>query len=92
MKSDRHFLQVVATATGKSMVTMPGQVLGRSAIPGGVLVKDRRGSRLVERTRRTATAGDIFSTTTLKNANAYFSAADIAPATEEEYRQSISTI
>jgi len=72
-----HFLTVKETAYGKIVTALPGQKIGRSELHTDVVVRDRKGSTLVERTKKSTPAGVILFTTTLKNKISYYEASDI---------------
>ena len=40
MSPKYHFLTIIEHSRGKSVVTLPGQVLGRSPVTPGILVQD----------------------------------------------------
>lgn len=79
MKQRYHFLTIRKVPSGKQLVTLPGQRLGRKNVLPGILVKDRKGSTLLERTRRHGQPGDVFFTTTLRNRCGFYTAEDIHP-------------
>lgn len=72
-----HFLRCEQTSRGKSLVTLPGQTFGQIPVPGGVLVKDSRGSTGVSRARRKAAPGEIWFTTTLNGRSLSLTAKDM---------------
>lgn len=71
------FLTVEAHSRGKSVVILPGQVLGRTPVTPGVLVQDERGSTEIARARRKASPGDVLFTTTLRRRSSDYAAKDI---------------
>lgn len=79
-----HFLRCETNCRGKSIVTLPGQTFGQIPVPGGVLVKDSRGSTEVSRARRKAAIGDVFFTTTLGGRSLSLTAKDIHPLEANE--------
>ena len=79
MSPKYHFLTIIEHSRGKSVVTLPGQVLGRSPVTPGILVQDERGGTAVARARRKASPGDILFTTTLRRRSADYAAKDIHP-------------
>ena len=74
-----HFLHVEKTSPGKHILTLPGQVIGRTPVVSHVLVKDIKGQTLLSRTRKSANPGEIYFTTTLKRVSHCYTAADIHP-------------
>lgn len=79
MASRYHFLTVEAHSHGKSVVTLPGQVLGRTPVTPGVLVQDERGGTAVALARRKVSPGDILFTTTLRRRTSDYAARDLHP-------------
>lgn len=79
-----HFLTVVTTKTGKRIVAMPGQTFGQKAVTPGVLVKDVKGGTIVANVRKTAKEGDVFFTTTLKQADGCLVVQDIYRLDDQE--------
>lgn len=77
MRQKYHFLRVEEHATGRSVLTLPGQVIGRERLSPGILVKDVKGQSSVAKAKRLAKVGDILFTTSLKRANGYYTAGDI---------------
>lgn len=74
-----HFIQKIETRTGTSLVTLPGQTLGRKPVSPRILVLDAKGQTVLKRTKQHAAAGDIFFTTTLKRMRNNYVAKDIYP-------------
>lgn len=72
-----HFLTVTRFATGLSVTTLPGQMLGLTPVTPGILVKDRKKQTLVQRIKRSSSEGRILFTSTLKRANGCYTADDI---------------
>lgn len=62
-----HFLTVVPTSRGTTVVALPGQTFGRNAVPEGILVKDTGKGTELRRVRSKAKAGDVIFTTTLRH-------------------------
>lgn len=62
---------------------MPGQTFGQNAVPAGVLVKDAKGRTVVAKARKTAKEGDLFFTTTLKQASGCLVTLDICRLDEQ---------
>ena len=79
MRTKYHFLQIKRLPTGRYLFALPGQMLGRSPLYLGVLVKDIRGATIVSRTKRKAEDDQIFFTTTLKKSGGCYTAKDIYP-------------
>lgn len=75
-----HFLTVVSHSVGKSFVALPGQSFGRKPVPAGILVKDKKKSSVLAKARKDATEGEIYFTTTLREAaSGCLVAEDICP-------------
>lgn len=95
-----HFLTVEANARGTSVVTLPGQAVGRTPVTPCILVTDARGTTAVTRARRKASPGDILFTTTLRRVSHGYTASDLLPLeghgnvlyadAEDRYREYLS--
>ena len=81
MKTRYYFLAAVPNGRGLSLVTLPGQTLGRTPVSPGVIVKDVRGGRAVSAARKKALPGDVFFTTTLRSGTGFYTAEDAWTAT-----------
>ena len=78
-KNKYHFLVIDESTTGRSIITLPGQVLGRKPVIPQVLVKDVRGHTEILKAKRNGHVGQVFFTTTLRWKGGCYEAADIYP-------------
>jgi hypothetical protein len=74
-----HFLTIVETSFGKSVVTLAGQTFGLTPIAANTLVKDAKGHTFVAAARRKGNPGDVFFTTTLRPGAGFVTASDMHP-------------
>lgn len=78
-KNKYHFLVIDESASGRSIITLPGQVLGRKPVIPRVLVKDIKGRTDIKRAKKTGRVGQVFFTTTLQWKGCCYEAGDIYP-------------
>jgi len=76
-KNRYHFLTVADNGSGRSIVTLPGQRLGQSDVKAGIIVKDKKGTTLLQRMKKSVPNGTVLFTTTLVNKTSYYEAGDI---------------
>lgn len=75
-----HFLTIKERSGGGTSVTaLPGQTLNGRPVPTEILVKNIGNGTSVARCRKAGKPGDIFFTTTLKNAGSCLKVRDIYP-------------
>lgn len=78
-KTNYHFLVLKRFPSGLSIVTLPGQTIGRyeDIVLSDIIVKDLRGKDEVRKAKKDAEEGDIFFTTSLARKNGCYTARDI---------------
>lgn len=74
-----HFLMLIESQRGRSLVTLPGQTFGFILVPEGTLVKDDLKSKPLAKARKAGTPGQIFFTTSLRRTSTALWASDILP-------------
>lgn len=74
-----HFLMLVESQRGRSLVTLPGQTFGQIPVPDGTLVKDEKKANRLARAKKSGTPGQVFFTTTLRRTSTALWASDILP-------------
>lgn len=77
MKNKYHFLTIKETTNGFIIVTLPGQVVGRTEVIPDTLVKSSGKKTLLQSIKKKASPGDILFTTTLKNAYSHYTVKDV---------------
>lgn len=97
-----HFLTIEKDAIGRCLVALPGQTFGQLPVPSGITVQDIGKQTLLRRARRMGTPGEIYFTTTLRQAPNCLKARDIYPLkgndnvlfqdAESEYQRYLETL
>ena len=77
MKNKYHFLAIKETPNGSIVVTLPGQVVGRTEVVPGTLVKSSGKKTLLQTIKKKASPDDILFTTTLRNAYSHYTVKDV---------------
>ena len=74
-----HFLMLIESQRGRSLITLPGQTFGTTPVPEGTLVKDEKNSHRLARARKAGSPGQVFFTTSLRRTTTALWAADVLP-------------
>lgn len=81
-KQKYHFLTIGEHSTGRSLFALPGQFLGKRALPTEIIVKDIGNGTALKRAKRKAETGTVFFTTSLRDCYGCLKAKDIHPLHE----------
>ena len=74
-----HFLAIEQNGRGRSIVTLPGQMIGRKPLVPHILVRDIGSSTVLSRLKARCNTGDILFTTTLREVSNCYAARDAYP-------------